>query len=571
MIRRMLLALVLALPLGAQAEPLASPRAAGTEPWLGMNMTELRDYQPQRPFIDVMKTARAWTGHLHGQWGGWSEEDLIAAGALDDQGWPRFVPDALRGIATLILVDLAEDTGGVAGNYRLTHEGQGQLEISGRVGGVRRRGLQELWFSTTPGPGGVEITIRSTAPDDPIRNIEIVHQDHLAAHAAGEILNPDWRARMDGMALLRFMGWQNTNQTELRHWDDRPRPDDYTWTPRGVPVEILIRVANDMGADGWFNIPHLADDAYIEAKAELIRDQLDPDLTAWIEFSNETWNWGFPQAHHAAEAAGARWGNRDLWQEWNAMRAAEMVQIFDRVFAGQEHRLRRVLATQTGWLGLEEQLEARHWQAEDPDNPAPPTLFDAYAITGYFSGLLGMEDKAPLVRDWLAEARGIARSAAEARGLTGDARARAIRKGSHARLEQKLTEELLDGRHSGDPRDTVRYFLDRYLPYHRDVADRWGLDLVAYEAGTHLVGIGPVMEDADLSDLFVYMNYSDGMGLLYSQLLDGWFSGGGGKFVHYSDIRRADRWGSFGVLRHLKDDNPRWNALVGFDPAKARP
>lgn len=568
-LRALLLAIV--LPLAANAQGLLSPRESGAAPWLGMNMTELRDHQPQRPFIDVMKTARSWYGHLPGQWGGWETADLIAAGALGPNGWPRYVPSEITGISTLVLVSLAEDTGGVAGNYRLTYEGNGRLELGGRVGGVRRRGLNELWFSFTPGEGGVEVTIRQTDPENPIRNIEIVHQDHIAAHARGELINPDWRARMDGVALLRFMAWMNTNYATWSDWQERPVPGDYTWTPQGVPLEILIRVANDMKADPWFNVPHLADDAYIESMAEMIRDTLDPELTAWIEFSNETWNWSFPQANAAADAAEARWGNRDVWQEWNAMRATQMVQIFDRVFTGQEDRLKRVLATQTGWLGLEEQLEARHWQAESPDNPAPYTLFDAYAVTGYFSGLLGMPEKAPLLRAWLADARDMARATGEAKGLQGTALQDHIRDQSHASLHDKLTEEILDGRHSGDARDTVKSFMDIYLPYHLEIAQRWGLELVAYEGGTHLVGVGELMDDPELTELYVFMNYSNGMGQLYTEMLRGWYEGGGGQFVHYSDIRRANRWGSFGVLRHVKDDNPRWNALAGFDPKAVRP
>lgn len=561
----------LALPLMASADAPLSPRDTGAAPWLGMNMTEFRDYQPQRPFIDVMKSARAWYGHLPEQWGGWDEADLIAAGALGAHGWPVKVPAAITGISTMVLTDLAPDTGGVAGNYRLTYEGEGRIELGGRIGGVRRRGLREIWFSFTPGQGGVEVTIRETSASDPVRNIEIVHQDHVAAHARGELLNPDWRARMDGMALLRFMAWQNTNYATWGQWDTRPLPQDYTWTPRGVPLEILIRVANDMQADPWFSIPHLADDDYIRQTAQMIRDQLDPDLTAWIEFSNETWNWSFPQAHASAEAAEARWGNRDLWQEWNAMRAAQMVQIFDQVFAGQEHRLTRVLATQTGWLGLEGQLEAPNWQAESPDTPFPPSLFDVYAITGYFSGMPGQPEAAERTRAWLEQARTTARRTGEAQGLSGTALDDFTRAESFRLLEPKLTEELLDGRHSGDPRGSIAQLIGDFLPYHLDIAARWGLDLVAYEGGTHLVGVGEVMSDPDLADLFVWFNYSEGMGQLYSAMLEGWFSGGGGLFVHYSDIRRANQWGSFGALRHVKDNNPRWSALIGFDPEKVRP
>lgn len=569
---RWIAALILALwPTATLAEGFLSPRDAGAPRWLGMNLTELRDYQPQRPFIDVMKNARAWIGHRSGGWGGFEEADLIALGALSDHGWPLFVPDGASALASLFLVDLPADAGGIAGNYRVTWQGEADVAITGRIGGTRRRGLQEVWFSTEPGPGLVELQVSNINPDDPIRDIQVVHQRHIPQHEAGAVFNPDWLARMEGMALFRFMEWANTNYTTLSDWSDRPLPADYTYTTHGVPLEVMIRLANETGTEPWFTIPHLADDTFIANMASLIRDQLDPELRAWIEFSNETWNWSFPQANHARAQAEARWGDGNRWQEWNAMRAAQMVQIFDRVFDGQRDRLVRVLATQTGWLGLEAQLEAPSWQAEDSANPAPPSLFDAYAIAGYFSGLLGNDEKVAMTRDWLRAARVQAETEGRADGLSGDRLADFTRDRAHDILRPILLGELRDGRHSGDRRNSVAEFLDTYLPYHKNVADRWGLDLVAYEGGTHLVGVGQHMDDPDLNALFIDVNYSDGMGALYTTLLDGWVKGGGGMFAHFSDIRAAGRWGSFGALRHLTDQNPRWDALVGFNPQQVTP
>jgi hypothetical protein len=567
------LALLLGLSSTAQSQTgqnIMSARAAGVAPWLGMNLTEVRDFHPQRPFIDVMKQSRDWLGHLPGQWGGWTEADLRAAGALDENGWPRFVPAELEGIAALILVDLMPDAGGVAGTYRVTYEGEGELSIEGRVGAVRRLGPREMWFTFTPGDGLVQVIIRRTDAENPIRNIQVVHESHIAAFDRGEMFNPDWLARMDGMAVFRFMEWTNTNYTKNRTWEDRPRLEHYTWTPNGVPLEVMIRLANETGVEPWFVMPHLVDDEYMEAAATLIRDTLRPDLRAWIEYSNETWNWGFQQAHDIRDFAQERWGDGNLWQEWYAMRAAQMVQIFNRVFAGQEDRLVRVLATQTGWLGLEEQLEAKRWQREDPANPAPPTLFDVYAITGYFSALAGYPEKAPTVKRWLDDARRQAEAEGRAQGLGGIRLEEHIRTASHEALTPKLIEEIRDGRHSGKPEDSVKDYLARILPHHVRFAQKWGLDLVAYEGGSHLVGVGEHMWDQQLTDLFIHVNYTQGMADLYTEILTGWVKAGGGTFVHFSDVRVPAVWGSFGALRHLTDQNPRWDALVSFDPSKVR-
>ena len=89
-----------------------------------------------------------------------------------------------------------------------------------------------------------------------------------------------------------------------------------------------------------------------------------------------------------------------------------MARIWTDVFGGEaETRLRNVIASQTGWLGLErEALEAPLYQAEKAGNRAPATAFDAYAITGYFGGVLGLEDNAELVKDWLSESLELAGS-----------------------------------------------------------------------------------------------------------------------------------------------------------------
>ncbi|WP_296639034.1 hypothetical protein [Roseinatronobacter sp.] len=562
----------LLMPVAAWAEGYLSPRDAGAPRWLGMNLTELRDYQPQRPFINVAHNARPWIAHRAGQWGGFEYADLRRLGAVDAQGWPRRLPDGATAFSSLMLVDLAEDAGGVAGNYRVTWSGQADVTITGRVDGTRRLGPNEIWFSFTPGPGLVELQVSDIDPDNPIRDIAVVHQRHVTAHEAGDMFNPDWLARVEGMALFRFMEWMNNNYTTWAEWDERTLPGAYTYTTgAGVPLEVMIRLANETATDPWFTIPHLASDDMIARMASLIHEDLDPGLRAWIEFSNETWNWSFPQATHAREQAQARWGDGNRWQEWNAMRAAQMVQIFDRVFEGQRDRLVRVLATQTGWHGLEEQLTAPSWQAENPANPAPPRLFDAYAITGYFSGLLGNDEKIEMTRGWLRDALALAEEEGRAQGLSGDDLTAFAQTRAHDMLRPRLIAELRDGSISGDPRNTVTSFLNTDLPYHRAVADRWGLELVAYEAGTHLVGVGPHMQDEALNALFIDVNYSEGMGDLYTMLLDGWVRGGGGMFAHFTDIRAPGRWGSFGVLRHLTDHNPRWDALVGFDPRQVAP
>ena len=45
----------------------------------------------------------------------------------------------------------------------------------------------------------------------------------------------------------------------------------------------------------WVNVPLMADDDYILQFATLLKQQLDPSLAVYVEYSNEIWNGGFSQ------------------------------------------------------------------------------------------------------------------------------------------------------------------------------------------------------------------------------------------------------------------------------------
>src|SRR5690606_9369599 len=135
----------------------------------------------------------------------------------------------------------------------------------------------------------------------------------------------------------------------------------------------MVALANQTGADPWFNMPHMATDDYMRRFAEYVRDNLDPALKAHIEFSNEVWNWQFSQAQWAEAEGKKRWGQDSKWVEFYGLRAAQMAQMWDEAFADQAStRLVKVISTQTGWLGLEEAiLGTPLWVAEDAANNRP--------------------------------------------------------------------------------------------------------------------------------------------------------------------------------------------------------
>ncbi len=532
-------------------QPIAPPEnpAVRKQP-LAINLAPIADWSPQAPFLDHFKTARPWIGHLAGRWGGAGHADLERAGYLDPDGWPTGIPPELGSIGTMVLTDLPAQASSLAGRYALQYSGDGIIEVSGRAQNIRYA-PGDIRFDFTPGPGAVEIRIQRTdrqATGDYIRHVSLVQEQHLSAFQSGQLFNPVWLERMRGFAVLRFMGWMATNNSDQTGWEDRPQVTTYSWALKGVPAEILLDLTRELNVDPWFTLPHMANDTYFRRFARLAARRLPPARKAYIEYSNEVWNAEFSQAHWAGQQARLRWGDEGLGLQFYGGRAAEMAQIWEQEFGTvAATRLVRVIATQSSRPELAEQiLTAPHWTKVQPDGRTPASYFDAYATAAEFGKELGQESAAPMLRDWLSQ------SAAEA----GNDRGRRF-----DRATALATAELTDGRLSGRRAGTLSSLLRDILPAHDAIAQTHGIDLILYTAGSRMRAFGPPADNKDLTAFFTHLSYTPEMGALYAQLLNGWASLGGRLFTAGTDIATPTYWGSQGALRYLGDVNPRWEAL----------
>ena len=516
----------------------AAPAAAiGTgdggiaDPSLAMGLGGIADWSTQLPFIDMFKTARPWVGHTADTWGAWDTERLQAEGYLDAQGWLTAIPPELEAVEALMMTDLPPQATTTTGRYRVTWDGQGQVSVGGAARDAEvTPGAIRLSFR--PGEGPLTVRITATDPADPVRNIAVVPERFVPLHEAGALFNPDWLAVVADLRVMRFMDWMATNNSAQVTWADRPTPDDYTYFWRGVPVEVMVRLANEVGADPWFTLPHLADDAYVTAFSAYVRDHLDPRLRVHAEWSNEVWNWQFGQSQWAIAQARDRWNAEgDAWMQFAGLRAAQVADLWAAVFGDQAaDRLVRVLGLHSGWQGLEQAaLQAPLAQAE---GAAPPVeSFDALTVTGYFGHGIGSEEFAPTLRAWMADGT----------------------------ATRNLTDLLRDDDIPGIERNVFAYFAG--------VAGTNGLDLLMYEGGTHIVGLGPMVDDAQITAFLIAYNYSPEMAGLYQQLLDAWARHGDGPFNAFVDLGMPSKWGSWGALRWLGDLNPRAATLIAANAA----
>jgi hypothetical protein len=543
----MVLAAVLALGMGtspASADDTVPSGVGLTDPTLAFGLDGLADWSPEMPFLDLMKTARPFLGHKENKWGAVSHEELAAGGYLDAHGWPKAIPDGVIAIGTIWDWSAGDPVAAKsrAGVYLLTYRGEGTLQVGGDVHILRSRPGIVLFQNVAGGTLALDIT--ATDPKhtgDYLRDIVVVPQQYAALHAAGEIFNPAWLKLIENARELRFMDWMGTNGVTHATWDTRPEPDDASWGQRGAPVEVMVQLANQTGTEPWFNMPLGADEAYIRNFATYVRDHLNPALKVHVEYSNETWNWMFAQTQWLGAQGKAVWGTDDkaAYIDYAAMLATRSALIWDKVFGPQaKTRLDKVLASQTvnPWLSTR-LLTAPLWQQVDPAGYVDPAkVFNSLAVTTYFGySQISNPELLAVLKD-------------PSRDAT-------------AWLKAQLLDPAVD---SSIPQ------IATFLAQQKAVAKQYGLKLVAYEGGQHVLHSAGVagLSEQNLATFTAFLSgfvRGPAMADLYHQLWTVWAQVGDGPFMQFTDVSAASKFGAWGLFSGLGDHNARADLLMDLN------
>jgi len=505
------------------------------DPTLSFNPSGANDYSPAQQFIDLMHMNRSWIGHEPGRWGGATTADLREGGFLDADGWPTEIPEHLDSIGTVwAWGDMPEGTIKYDGTYVLEYEGEGTLVLGGNAEIISEEPGRIVFENPTGGT--FMMAIKETDPNgtgDYIRDISIVAEEYVPLHEAGALFNPLWLETIQDARELRFMDWMETNNSDVTSWDEMqsangPRTDG------PMPVEYMVRLANETGIDPWFTMPHQADEEFIRNFAEYVDEHLDPELTVRVEYSNEVWNWAFQQTHWLHEQSFAEWGEH-AFLDYHAKKAVETALIWEEVFGDDaDGRLINVLGTQAvnPWIS-NRLLNPEVWERNEPDTFVDPaTVFEELATTTYF-GSATVSD--------------------------ADMRADLINQIQDPNVDAAawLTEQLLDP----DYRGSIPLVAES-LEATAAVAHEHGLTLVAYEGGQHVHHSFAVSDLSDedvaaLNDFMIDFVRSDHMADLYEELWDVWAAHGDGAFMQFGDVGRASKWGSWAL------PTPWWEEAEG--------
>ena len=352
---------------------------------VGMNLENVVDWSPAWTFTDAFKASRPWIAHAF--------NTTTWATTWDDAGTPQLALDANGNVTRLAtwtngLGQVVQQRAGTlmfrglggayaAGTYRAEWDGTGVVTFGfdARVvaSGKTAAGRNYADLLVAPTDDGIYLGIEQTSPTDAVRNFNVWMPDWEGQRFAGQRWEPGapfspfhplFLRRLAPFHTLRFMGMQETNSSDIRTWADRRDALDIRQGSgsggtvseplvNGMSVEYMVQLANDLDADPWFNMPHMADDAFVRNFATYVRDHLEPGRKAYVEWSNEIWNfgWGFEASQWVAGQAAAAGLDPDYGQWIVAGREAKRdMDIWSAVFAGQTSRVVRVAA---GWAAVD--------------------------------------------------------------------------------------------------------------------------------------------------------------------------------------------------------------------------
>lgn len=527
-------------------EPRALMAADGGHMRIGMNLESVVDWSPAWTFTDAFKASRGWIAQEFNTATWETTWDVGATNPIqvDANGNPTLltirVNPAGQTIRQMAATLMFRDTGGAhpAGTYRAEWDGTGRVTFGFDAAvvatGRTATGRSFADLLVTPSDNGILMRVEETSPADPVRNFDVWMPDYAGQRFVGQRWQPGasfspfhplFRQRLAPFGTIRFMGMQETNTSDIRTWADRRDASDMRQgsgadgspsepLANGMSLEYMVQLANDLDADPWFNMPHMADDTFVRNFATYVRDHLEPGRKVYVEWSNEIWNfgWGFEASQWVMDQTRLpQNAGLDNWQV-AGREAKRDLDIWSGVFTGQAARLVRVAG---GWA-------ANDWVTNRVVESMGGS-FDAIAIAPYFS-----PDDAK--RETYTAATSVDTILADTRAAVGTAVG--------------------------------------WTRTHQTLADTWSarlgrdVQLVAYEGGPHMDG-----RSAPYQDAFYRAVNDPRMSAIYRDYLKALDATGMDLFLDFQFTGQAGAspWGDFAKLHRM--DEPlagahRYNAIV---------
>lgn len=481
---------------------------------LGMNLASVSDWSDEWSFVDIYKRSRPWILEGQKQTDAKGRPQVVPA-ATDALGWP--VLQVGQTAVSYIGMDLEGHF--PSGKYICTYEGEGDLTFSIDAKAIEHAKARGRMVVEVKSRKGIQMRLRNSNPANPLRNIHIWTP---GMEGAASPFHPLFVSRLEPFRVLRFMDWQRTNSSPLVRWADRITPDHAQQTTnRGVAIEYMVDLCNELGADPWFCLPHESDDDFVRQFARLVLARLGKERKVYVEYSNELWNmaYAFQQSHRLKAWADAR--GRTV-PETVAEEARRRFAIWSEEWRGQEQRVVRVVG---GWLvqpKFAENVVARL----DGE-------FDAIAPAAYFS----------------------------------------FNKKEADAFDRNTTAELILQKCLADIEGRTLPSLQGHRDLAAAISARLGrpIALLCYEGGQHVSTNG---RDLPWQNAGAAAQSHPLMRDCYNRLLQGCRESGVQLFCAYNYVSRPGKFGSWGHLKHQDEPDEtavKWQALLQFSKPTEAP
>lgn len=487
--------------IGSSAYATATGATRATKPGVskgcGINLERINYYTPEMPFRDIWLANGVWAD-LDGA------DQTIGLATHDANG--NLV--SWTGVKARCMLRVTDDTSQV---YVLLYDGSGTFSVGNSTTVSSTAGRHE--FRANSAIAWVDVTSLGT-----LTNFRCFRIEDEALYES-QPFRSEFLSVWSGVRCFRYLNWTRVGNlvTGSASWSDRP-----TLTYRGtkyseVALERIIAHSNATGKDCWINVPHIADDDFVENMAILFRDGITGSQKIYVEYSNECWNFGFTQTTYCVDqgvassdpyvAAGA--DDYEKGRIWYGKRTKEVMDIWTTVFAGEEDRLVRVLA----WQAAGDAADCMSY-------PGIVDSLDAIAIAPYVGGSYGG---------------------------TGTHGSTPI-----ATIIAAITDEI----------DTnLRPWVSGYVADWRDV---YGLRIIGYEGGQHLYATSG---DSAESDRFAEVNRDAGIYQFVQDYMTAWHEESNDLLCWYKTTSGYTQYGYWGLREddtQGRDDAYKMDAYLDY-------
>lgn len=497
---------------------------------IGVNVAAVTYYSRTNEYVDLVQQSNGF---------GLTDQPWIADPAtvgrtavpIGADGWPA-------GDFGIILFSAQKFTPGMGGTYTVVFRGTAKLSLtasSGYITNQRTDPATGLTLADVVFPeGGNQLIINFKETNGGVKDLRVIRPGYTWNDPNLPVYTKEFLAQLEPFSTLRFMDWTGTNGMADGNWDKRPTLTNARagYMPRGgtagLPWEKAIHLANTTGSDIWINVPTQADARYYTELAKLLKAQLAPNIKIYVEYSNEMWNYFFPQYNWSKTtgvqeeiAAGNTKINADgetkpdmLAMRLFAERTFRISAAFRSVFGDAEMmtRVRPVLAWQAGGSYYVDYMLKY-----------ASSVFTMKPVSHYIYGIAG----APY-----------------------------LNLGAQQTVDGLTTAQVLDALDAATAKSssTYRYEHNAYL------AKRYGVQWLAYEGGPDTFGDGSLASKAAAGRDPRFLNTC-------KQYLNEWSGAGGGLFMWFHSGAGAwdTKYGSWTLQEFMKDPvatNPKMACMV---------